>query len=283
MASATSLLAQINPLKSQFFVNSFLINPSKAGQGDKGMMTAGFSTQWNKIQGAPEVLSLTVETPITDRMGVGALFTNDKSGLINRTVMMGSYSYKIPFSEDKSLRFGLAVGYLSDNINVDNAITPNGSMDPALVNYNYQHENLLKAGFGATLNFEKLELQSSWFNINRRINPEEKAVDRSGITTTLKYSFGDPSNIAISPLLGFRQIHGFSDYLDAGVNVSYLSVLDLSLLYHTNKSITGGFSFYYKDRLQLSCFYNSETPEIRGLTGGTFEISLGLPFNILNK
>lgn len=108
----------------------------------------------------------------------------------------------------------------------------------------------------------------------------QKSVDRSGITTTIKYTFGDPSVVLISPLVGYRQIYGLSDYADAGVNVSYPSVLDLSMLYHTNKSITGGFSFDYNEVLKLSCFYNSEPPEIRGLSGGTFELSLGMPFSI---
>lgn len=50
----------------------------------------------------------------------------------------------------------------------------------------------------------------------------QKSVDRSGITTTIKYAFGDPSLVLISPLVGYRQIYGLSDYADAGVNVSYL-------------------------------------------------------------
>ena len=275
-----TIFAQINPLKSQFFVNSFLINPSKAGAGERGLMSAGFSSQWNRIPGAPEIMSVTAESPITQRMGIGASVMNDKSGLINRTVVMGSYSYKVPFSESGSLRFGLSAGYISDNINISEAVTQNASSDPSLVNYNYQHENLFKAGFGATLSLKKLEVQTSWFSINRRVDPQLKSIDRSGITTTLKYSFGDPGSTVISPLLGYRQIYGFSDYMDAGVNVSYLSKLDVSLLYHTNKSITGGFSFDYNRKLRLACFYNSETPQLRGLSGGTFELSLGIPFSI---
>ena len=275
-----ALFAQINPLKSQFFVNSFLINPSQAGAGERGLMSAGFSSQWNRIPGAPEIMSLTLEAPVTRRMGIGASVMNDKSGLINRTVVMGSYSYKVPFSESGSLRFGLSGGYLSDNINISDAVTQNASTDPSLVNYNYQHENLFKAGFGATLNLEKLEVQSSWFSINRKIDPQLKSVDRSGITTTIKYSFGDQGSTVISPLFGYRQIYGFSDYMDAGINFSYRSVLDVSVLYHTNKSITGGFSFDYNQKLRLACFYNSETPQLRSLSGGTFELSLGIPFSI---
>lgn len=278
-----SLLAQINPLKSQYFVNSFLINPSQAGVEEKGFVTAGISSQWNKIPGAPEILSLTMEAPVSDRQGLGVSVVNDKAGLLQRTVVMGSYSYKVPFSESGSVRFGLAAGYVGDNLSISDAITPDASSDPGLVNYNYQRRNLFKAGFGATLNLQNFEVQSSWFSINSKKDAQINAIDRPGVTTTLKYTFGDPEEAAFSPLVGYRQITGLSDYIDAGLNFSYKSVLDLSVLYHSNKSITGGFSFDYDQKVRLSCFYNSETPQLRSLSGGTFELSIGMPFTIMKQ
>lgn len=275
--------AQLNPLKSQYFLNSFLFNPSQAGAGDKGMVSTGISSQWNRIAGAPEILSLTLESPLTERMGIGAYVVNDKSGLINRTVVMGSYSYKVPVSANSSLRFGLSLGYLNDKMNVDGAVSRNISSDPAIFNYNSQHETLLKAGFGATYVYDKLEIQSSFYGINRRVDDEIKSADRSGNTTTIKYSIGNPFGTLITPLVGYRQIHGFSDYFDAGVNISYFSLLDLSFLYHTNMSITGGISYEYDKVIRISCFYNSETPQVRGLTGGTFEMSLSMPFSLNKK
>lgn len=278
-----SLLAQINPLKSQYFVNSFLINPSQAGVEEKGFVTAGISSQWNKIPGAPEILSLTMEAPVSDRQGLGVSVVNDKAGLLQRTVVMGSYSYKVPFSESGSVRFGLAAGYVGDNLSISDAITPDASSDPGLANYNYQRRNLFKAGFGATLNLQNFEVQSSWFSINSKKDAQINAIDRPGVTTTLKYTFGDPEEASFSPLVGYRQITGLSDYIDAGLNFSYKSVLDLSVLYHSNKSITGGFSFDYDQKVRLSCFYNSETPQLRSLSGGTFELSIGMPFSIMKQ
>lgn len=274
------LLAQVNPLKSQYFVNTFLINPSQAGAGERGFVSAGVSSQWNRIPGSPEIKSLTVEAPVSERQGLGVSILNDKAGLLNRTVVMGSYSYKVPFSESGNVRFGLAAGYVGDNLNISDAVTPDASADAALVNYNSERQNFFKAGFGATLTLEKFEIQSSWFSINHKKDDLINAIDRPGITSTVKYTFGDPAAASFSPLFGYRQIAGFSDYIDAGLNFSYKSVLDLSVLYHTNKSFTGGFSFDYKQSLRLSCFYNSETPQLRNLSGGTFEMSLGIPFSI---
>lgn len=274
------LLAQVNPLKSQYFVNTFLINPSQAGAGERGFVSAGVSSQWNRIPGSPEIKSLTVEAPVSERQGLGVSILNDKAGLLNRTVVMGSYSYKVPFSESGNVRFGLAAGYVGDNFNISGAVTPDASADAALVNYNSERQNFFKAGFGATLTLEKFEIQSSWFSINHKKDDLINAIDRPGITSTVKYTFGDPAAASFSPLFGYRQIAGFSDYIDAGLNFSYKSVLDLSVLYHTNKSFTGGFSFDYKQSLRLSCFYNSETPQLRNLSGGTFEMSLGIPFSI---
>lgn len=278
-----NLRAQINPLKSQYFVNSFLINPSQAGAGERGLVSAGVSSQWNRMPGSPEIKSLTLEAPITERQGAGASIVNDKAGLLNRTVILGSYSYKVPFSENGSVRFGLAAGYVGDNLNVSDAVSPDASSDVALVNYNFERQNLFKAGFGATLRLQNVEIQSSWFSINHKKDTQINAIDRPGVTSTLKYTFGNRETTSFSPLIGYRQITGFSDYIDAGLNFSYKSILDLSVLYHTNKSITGGFSFDYKKAVRLSCFYNSETPQLRNLSGGTFEMSLGIPFSTRGK
>ncbi len=274
------LHAQINPLKSQYFVNSFLINPSQAGAGERGLVSAGVSSQWNRMPGSPEIKSLTVEAPVSDRQGLGLSIMNDKAGLLNRTVVMGSYSYKVPFSEAGSVRFGLAAGYVGDNLNISDAVSPDASSDAALVNYNFERQNFFKAGFGATLKMQNFEIQSSWFSINNKKDAQINAIDRPGVTSTIKYSFGDPAAASFSPLIGYRQITGLPDYIDAGLNFTYKSVLDLSVLYHTNKSITGGFSFDYKQAVRLSCFYNSETPQLRNLSGGTFEMSVGVPFSV---
>jgi type IX secretion system PorP/SprF family membrane protein len=278
-----TLHAQVNPLKSQFFINSFLINPAQAGAGKTGMVSAGFVSQWNSIVGSPEILSFTLESPVDKRMGLGVSVINDKAGLLNRTVLTGSYSYKVPISLSSNLGFGLSVGYLDDNLIISDALTRNSATDPALTNYQYNHGNIIKAGFGGTFHTEHIEIQSSVFNINREQNKDLKSIDRPGVTTTVKYSFGDPGGTQISPLAGYRQIHGFTDYWDGGVNVSYLSVLDLSLLYHTNKSFTGGFCFEYEHKIKLAFLYNTEPAQIRGTTGGTMEVSLYVPFFSKNK
>jgi len=275
--------AQINPLKSQYFANSFLFNPAKAGDGNTGKLATGISTQWNRVPGAPLIMSLTADAPVSSRVGLGASVINDKSGLINRTVVMGTYSYKVPVSEDSYLRFGLAAGYLSDYINLNDVVSRNVGSDAAISNYNYQHENLLKTGFGATFKIENLEIQSSWYKNNRLANQLNRTIDRSGITTQFKYNLGDPSGTVVSPMLGHRQIQGLKDYLDMGVNVAFVPNLDLTFIYHTNKTITGGISYEYDKLLRLNCFYNSETPQIRGLTGGTFEMSLSMPFSLLKN
>ena len=272
--------AQINPLKSQYFANPFLFNPAKAGDGNTGNLATGISTQWDRVPGAPLIMSLTAEAPVSSRVGLGALVINDKAGVINRTVIMGTYSYKVPVSENSYLRFGLAAGYLSDYINLNDVVSRNINSDAAISNYNYQHENLLKAGFGAVFKIENLEIQSSWYKNNRLANQSNRTVDRSGITSQMKYSFGDPSGIVVSPMLGHRQIQGLRDYMDMGVNVAFLPNLDCSFIYHTNKTMTGGISYEYDKVLRLNCFYNSETPQIRGLTGGTFEMSLSMPFSL---
>ncbi len=276
-----SLYGQINPLKSQFFANEFLVNPAKAGAKETGVISTGYSTQWDRIPGTPEISSFTGDLPISDRMGLGITVINDKAGLINRTNGLVSYSYKVPVAKTQSLRLGLGAGILADRLVINDAISPNVTSDPSYVSYNSRHETLFRAAFGITYQVNKFEIQSSWFNINNRKSGESlKSVNRSGITSTVRYSFGDPQGIIYTPLVGYRQIYGLRDYWDGGINLSYLSKIDFSALYHTNKSFTAGFKFNYLEIIKLGALYNTEAPQVRGMSGGTFEVSLYVPFSI---
>ncbi len=276
-----SLFGQINPLKSQFFANEFLVNPAKAGADETGILSTGYSSQWDKIPGTPEILSFTGNLPISDRMGLGITLLNDKAGLISRTSGLVSYSYKVPLTETQSLRFGLGAGILADRLVINDAISPDVTSDPSYVSYNSRHETLFRAAFGVTYQVDKFEIQSSWFNINDRKSDESlQSVDRSGITSTIRYSFGDPKSIVYTPLIGYRQIHGLSDYWDGGINFSYLSKIDFSALYHSNRSVSAGFKFNYLEIIKLGALYNTEPPQVRGVSGGTFEVSLYMPFSI---
>jgi type IX secretion system PorP/SprF family membrane protein len=280
-----SAVAQINPLKSQFIDNTFLFNASQAGADSSGVVSGNFSSQWNRLPGSPQIYTVSASAPISERMGIGLLVFSDRAGLFRRTSAVGAYSYLIPFSGSTSVRFGLSLGYMSEDLSVSESITQNKTTDPSYVNFGESHKDILKAGFGLTFKLNQLEFQTSFYNLNREINNSlgTKSVDRPGITSSLKYSFGNKNEFSYDAIVGYRQINGLSDYIDAGMKITYLNKVDLSAFYHTNKSITAGVGYNHNQQFKLSCLYNTEQSQIRGLTGGTFEVALYIPFSLIRN
>ncbi len=281
-ATTTKVSAQINPLKSQFFENSFLFNSAKAGSDSTGIVSGNFNSQWNKLPGSPQVYTITATSPINKRMGLGLLLFSDKAGVLKRTSIIGAYSYLVTFNEDISIRFGISAGYLSEDLTFDESVTPNKTIDPSLLTFGSNHEDILKAGFGTTFTYKSLQVQTSLYNLNRNLRNTNglKSVDRAGLTVLANYTIENKENFTYNILGGYRQINGLSDYFDAGVKVAYNKAIDLSLLYHTNKSLTVGFGYDYRQNFRLHFLYNNEPAEIRGLTGGTFELALYVPFKL---
>lgn len=106
--------AQQDAIFSQYMVNPFVLNPAYAGSRDAISVLLINRQQWLGINGAPQTASLSVNAPVTQRMGAGLQVISDRIGPKNSLAYLGSYSYKIPFSKS-SLAFGLRLGAFTYN------------------------------------------------------------------------------------------------------------------------------------------------------------------------
>ena len=105
------LLAQQDPIYSQYMFNGITLNP--AYSGTKGVLNfnAIYRRQWIGIQGAPTTLTFSGDAPISkQKIGIGGFIQNDKLGAESRLSMYGTFAYKMPVSFSSSLSFGLAFG-----------------------------------------------------------------------------------------------------------------------------------------------------------------------------
>ena len=105
--------AQQDPLYSQYMLNPLLINPAYAGLNNKLNAVAGYRTQWAGFDGQPQTINFNAHTSLVDnKLGVGAIFTNDKIGNISNTEINLSASYKLLLNES-TFSFGMQAGFQS--------------------------------------------------------------------------------------------------------------------------------------------------------------------------
>lgn len=185
VAIGFSATAQLNPLNAQYFQNPYLANPAMAGIKNGVRVNVGFRSQWNSVPGAPKNTSVTAEFG-SDKVGLGLNLYKDQAGLLDRTKMVASYAYHLPFSDDdKGLSFGLSLGIQRERLNTSAIV---GSVnDPLALGFN-DRETILDGDFGVAYTSSRLTVEGSLSNLKKQLKGEDQnTADYSTFYTAASY------------------------------------------------------------------------------------------------
>lgn len=264
--------AQLNPLKSQYYQNEYLVNPAMAGHNGQAELFLNYSNQWNKIDGAPVITSFSGSIPLNNKAAVGANIISDQSGLIRKTQAMGSFAYKVPFSDNHALRFGVSLSWSQDRLDFGLA-SASGVNDAELARYN-DRENHLDGNAGLTYQNGNLEGQFSYLSINQNRYGRISTVDYATFYSSLSYKIKLDDMFGVKPMFVYRGVKKYDNQFDIAAEWS-ADMLRFYTMYHSNKSFTGGMGYLDKSGLIASVLYNSEPKTLRGFSGGIFDLIIG--------
>lgn len=270
--------AQLNPMAAQYFQNPYIANPAMAGIQSGIRVNLGFKSQWNSVPGAPKNTSITADYG-SGKVGIGFNFYKDQAGLLDRTKMVASYAYHLPFSdENKSLSFGLSLGVQRERLNTDAII--GSANDPLALGFN-DRETILDGDFGVAYTSSRLTVEGALSNLKKQLMGEDQnTADYSTFYTAASYRFNF-SDWQITPKVAYRGVRNFSDMVDFGAEIKTFSQqLGLSTLYHSNKSYSFGLTYQKNQQWQLLAAYTTPTNLIQAYSNGSFEI--GLQLNLSN-
>jgi len=117
------VIAQQQPVWSQYMLNPYCVNPAIAGSSDDLMVAASFKKLFAGVQKSPFNQYLTGQGKITEHMGIGASVFNRTTSTTRRTGFTGTYAYHIFLNENgQKLAFGLSGGisqYIIDLKNLE--------------------------------------------------------------------------------------------------------------------------------------------------------------------
>nr|MBA3899944.1 type IX secretion system membrane protein PorP/SprF [Bacteroidota bacterium] len=116
-------MAQQVPQYSQYIFNSLIINPAYAGTKETLNMNAISRHQWTGIDGAPTTQTFAIDGALNQKIGLGFHAIHDQTGILQNSLLSGSFSYKINTSEKSRLSFGLSGGAFFNGINGSMATT----------------------------------------------------------------------------------------------------------------------------------------------------------------
>ncbi len=114
LCMAPRLMAQQDPLYSQYMFNVQVVNPAYVGSWNTLGFTALNRSQWVGLEGAPQTNTFSLQTPTRgDHVGLGISVLNDNVLNTNRLAVFGDYSYAIILNKRRNtrLRLGIKAGF----------------------------------------------------------------------------------------------------------------------------------------------------------------------------
>lgn len=271
--------AQLIPLGATFYQNQYLGNPAMAGLNEGLHFNAGLNQQWSEVPGSPSAQYITVDGR-SNKVGLGLSMYADKAGLLKRTRVVGSYSYHLPLNANNDqLHFGLSLGMLSERLTTED-ISGTAS-DIAAQRFN-ERDAVLDGDFGMAYTTGRITIQGAIPNLKNFLKKERyNTANWNTFFTAMSYKFMTDSTknaFIIEPKLSFREVRGYQDVIDGGVNVAMASnKLYASIIYHSTKSISFGMGLNYSNFAILS-MYTSGTSALKNYSSGNFEIGLRYSF-----
>jgi type IX secretion system PorP/SprF family membrane protein len=105
------------PVYSQKLTNSFLYNPSVAGN-NLGSATLSYRQQWTGATGAPQTTFFSLHTPFArHRMGTGFNVYRETAGVNDNLYASAAYAYHVRITDNNMFSMGASGEYIHSRIN----------------------------------------------------------------------------------------------------------------------------------------------------------------------
>ncbi len=121
----SSSFSQQDPHFTRYsFVTDMLYNPAAVARANETKLVLFYRNQWSGLRGAPTTPGLSIETPLSEKAGLGFNFFQDRIGFDTHFALQGNYAYRIPLSASFNLSVGIKGGLSIINSNFSELITP---------------------------------------------------------------------------------------------------------------------------------------------------------------
>lgn len=270
----------LNPFGTSHFQNRYLSNPAMAGLSAHTFdLNVGYRKEGVSIPGSPNNQYFTGTYGLNDRAGLGLNLYNDNAGLFRTTRALGTYAYHVPLNEEKEkLLLGISAGLI--NIRVDNSGIIGDHDDPGVISFN---DNNLQfdANFGIAYTDGKLTAEGAFPGIvNYFQKTDTYTIDKTVFFSALSYRFTfheENNSIVFEPRVGYRNVKGYDDIIDAGAMISFMdNLLNAFAMYHSTNDVTFGLGLNVEKKFNITAIYSTGASSFKKFTDGSFEIGVGL-------
>ncbi len=277
------LLAQQDPMYTQYMYNTLSVNPGYAGSRGALSLNGLFRTQWIGINGAPQTQTLTVHSPVyNENMGLGLSVINDKVGPIHQTMLFADYAYHIQTTPNAKLSLGLKAGvniYQADLL----ALNPNQSNDPAI--YNISNRLLPNIGVGAYYYSDKGYIGLSAPKLlehDLKSGEISASKERRHYFLIGGYVFELNEYLKFKPSFLMKAVSGAPLSIDLSGNFFINDKFGVGAAYRFGDSFSALLQYYVTPQFRVGYAYDYTLTDLQNYNSGSHEIMLGYDFYFID-
>lgn len=280
-----NMMAQQEPMFTQYMFNSLTINPAYAGTTETLNLNTLTRLQWVGLEGSPKTFSLTAHTPIEGRkIGLGITLVTDEIGPVNNTFFTINYAYRLRVTDDLTLSMGLKGGISSYTV----GLTDLSVIDPEDPQFQSNEKKISpNLGFGFYLYGDQYYVGFSAPKLIQTTVDDEYATDENQLKRHYfivgGYNWQINSEWLLKPSLLTKIVAGSPVSNDITVQGLYNDLVGAGVMYRIGDA-AGLFVFgkVYKE-LQVGYGYEYSLNGLSGINSGTHEIMLTYDFDVTKE
>ena len=282
---AQDIVAQTEPMYSQYMYNMLSINQAYAGSREVLSMNMFHRKQWVGIAGAPQTTSITMDQSFNDKkVGLGIQMYDDRLGVEKAQGVNAMWSARVRVSENGILSGGLqfgAMNYRADLTKVENRFTPG---DPAFTQ-NYS-KWLPSVGLGLFYNTDKFYIGASMPNLMRTrlatfdmIKSGIRNVNDMHFFATAGYVYAINEQVKFKPSAMVKVVSGAPIQYDFNANFWLKDMIGFGVSYRTKDAVLGMIELQANRNFRIGYAYDIPISDLKLYTIGTHEIMLRYEFS----
>ncbi|AFL80254.1 Bacteroidetes-specific putative membrane protein [Aequorivita sublithincola DSM 14238] len=267
--------AQQDSQYTQYMYNTVSVNPAYAGTRGSLSMLGIYRNQWVGIDGAPETLNFSANSPIgVQGVGLGLGFTSDKIGPSTESIITADFSYTIPMSENTKLSFGVKGGLSLLDLDPNKLLIYNPN-DYDLTQKSYSSPIV---GAGLYLHADNWYLGLSSPNLLETEHYDDvqvsTATEKTHVYLIGGYVFTLNPSFKLKPAVLVKGVMGAPLAVDVSANALIYDRVTFGLAYRLDAAVSGMAGFQVTDNIMIGYGYDYDTTELRNYNSGSHEIFL---------
>lgn len=265
---------------TQYMYNTNNINPAYAGSREVLSIFGMYRTQWVGLEGAPDTGVFSLHSPMSERVGLGLTFINDKIGISDESTISVDFSYTIPVSEDYKLAFGLkGTAHL---LNIDYSKLNIYNPGDGLLQENIENRFSPNIGAGFYLYSDKFYAGISIPNMletdHYDDNIQSTAGERMHGYLITGYVFDLSEEIKFKPAALAKAVKGAPLQVDVTGNFLFSERFTLGVAWRWDASVSGLAGFQINNNWFIGYAYDADTTRLANYNSGSHEIFLRYEF-----